>query len=97
MYILSWIVLGALGGWITGRLLKGNQYGPWVDIAIGITGALGGGFLIHYGGFPGRFEIVSTTLSAILGAFALTVLTSFVNGRKRYALRRKQIFEHQKR
>jgi uncharacterized membrane protein YeaQ/YmgE (transglycosylase-associated protein family) len=85
MYILLWIALGALAGWITGRLLNGNQYGPLVDIVMGIAGALGGGLLIHYGGFPGRFEIVSTTLSAILGAVALTVLAAFVNGRKRYA------------
>jgi len=85
MYILSWIVLGGLAGWITGRLLKGNQYGPRVDIVAGIAGALGAGFLVHYGGFPGRFEIVSTTLSAILGAVVVTVLSAFINGRKRYA------------
>jgi uncharacterized membrane protein YeaQ/YmgE (transglycosylase-associated protein family) len=85
MYILSWIVLGALAGWVTGRLLKGNQYGPWMDIAIGIAGALGGGFLIHYGGFPGRYEVVSTTLSAIFGSVVLTGLIAFANGRKRYA------------
>ena len=85
MYVVSGIILGAVAGWVTGRVLKGNQYGPWVDIIMGIAGALGGGFLIQYGGFPGRFEIVSTTLSAILGAVALTVITAFVNGRKRYA------------
>jgi uncharacterized membrane protein YeaQ/YmgE (transglycosylase-associated protein family) len=85
VYILLWIVLGALAGWITGRFLKGNQYGPWVDVVMGIAGSLGGASLIQYGGFPGRFEIVSTTLSAILGAVVLTVLSAFVNGRKRYA------------
>ena len=85
MYVLLWIVLGAFAGWVTGRLLKGNQFGPWVDIVMGIAGALGGESLIHYGDFPGHFEIVSTTLSAILGAVVLTVLTAFVNGRKRYA------------
>ena len=85
MYILLWIVLGAIAGWVTGGLLKGNQYGVWVDIVMGIAGALGGAFLVRYGGLPGRFEIVSTTLSAILGAVVLTVLAAFVNGRKRYA------------
>lgn len=85
MYISLWIALGALAGWVTGRLVKGNQYGPWVDIVMGIAGAIGGESLIHYGGFPGRFEIVSTTLTAVLGAVALTVLAAFVNGRKRYA------------
>lgn len=85
MYVLSWIVFGAVAGWITGRVLKGNQYGPGVDIVMGVAGATGTGFLIRYDGFPARFEIVSTLLSVILGAVALTVLTAFVNGRKRYA------------
>lgn len=85
MYVFSWVALGALAGWVTGRVLQGNQYGPWVDIVMGIAGATGSGFLIRYGGFPGRFEIVSTVLSAILGAIALTTLTAFANGRKRYA------------
>jgi uncharacterized membrane protein YeaQ/YmgE (transglycosylase-associated protein family) len=85
MYVLLWIVLGAVAGWMTGRVLKGNQYGPGVDIVMGIAGATGSGFLIQYGGLPGRFEIVSTVLGVILGAVALTALTAFVNGRRRYA------------
>jgi uncharacterized membrane protein YeaQ/YmgE (transglycosylase-associated protein family) len=84
MYVLSWIVLGAVAGWITGRVLKGNEYGPWMDVVMGIAGAMAGGFLIIYSGFPGRFQMVSTTLSAILGAVALTALAAFVNGRNRY-------------
>ena len=84
MHIFSWIILGVAAGWVTGRVLKGNQYGPWVDIIMGIAGALGGGFLIQYS-FPERNEVVSTALSAILGAVALTVITASVNGRKRYA------------
>ena len=85
MHIFLWVVLGALAGWLTGRTLKGNQYGPGVDIIMGVAGATGSGFLIKYGGFPGRFEIVSTVLSVILGAIGLTVLAAFANGRKRYA------------
>jgi uncharacterized membrane protein YeaQ/YmgE (transglycosylase-associated protein family) len=85
MYVFLWVVLGALAGWITGRVLKGNQYGPWVDIVMGIAGATGSGFLMQYGGFPGRFEIVSTALVVIFGAIALTTLTAFANGRSRYA------------
>lgn len=85
MYVFLWVALGALAGWVTGRVLKGNQYGPGVDIVMGTAGATGSGFLIQYGGLPGRFEIVSTVLSVIVGAIALTTLTAFANGRKRYA------------
>jgi len=83
MYIFLWIVLGALAGWVTGRVLNRNQHGPWVDSVMGVAGAIGGGFLMQFGGFPGRFEIVSAVLSAILAAMVLTALTTFVNGRKR--------------
>jgi uncharacterized membrane protein YeaQ/YmgE (transglycosylase-associated protein family) len=85
LYILSWVVLGVLGGWITGRVLKANQHAPWFDSTVGVAGALAGGFLMYYGGIPGHFEIVSTTLSAVFGAVVLTAITSYVNGRKRYA------------
>jgi len=85
MYLLSWIALGAVAGFITGRILRGNQYGPSMDMVIGVAGSVGGGFLAIYGGLPGRFEIVSTTLSAILGGVVLTAVVAFVNGRKRYA------------
>ena len=85
MYVLSWIVLGTLAGWITGRLLKGNEYGPWMDVVMGIAGALTAGLLLHNGKFPGRIEIVSTTLAAVLGAVIFTVAAAFINGRRRYA------------
>jgi uncharacterized membrane protein YeaQ/YmgE (transglycosylase-associated protein family) len=85
MYFLSWIVLGAFAGLITGNFLKGNQYGPWMDVIMGIAGALMAEFLLHNDRFPGRVEIVSTTVAAVLGAVTFTVLAAFINGRKRYA------------
>lgn len=85
VYLLSWVVLGALAGLITGRILRGNQYGPLMDLVIGVAGAVVGGFLAVGGRLAGRFEVVSTTLSAIVGAVILTAVIAFINGRKRYA------------
>ncbi len=44
MYFLSWIIVGLVAGWSAGKILKGNGYGPLMDIAIGIGGAVAGGF-----------------------------------------------------
>ena len=85
MYLLSWIVLGAIAGWTTGRLTKGSPHGSWVDTLTGVAGALAGGLLILYGGLPGRFELISTTLSALLGAVVFTASTALVQRRKRQA------------
>ena len=87
MYVLSWVVLGTFAGWITGRFLKGNQCGAWMDIIMGIAGALLAGFLLQNDRFLGRVEIVSTTVGVVLGAVIFTVLAAFINGRKRYALK----------
>lgn len=44
MGIIAWIVLGAIAGWIT-NLLMGGSEGVIATIALGIVGAVVGGFL----------------------------------------------------
>jgi len=45
MGLLSWIVVGAIAGWLAGTLVKGRGFGCLGDIIVGIVGALVGGFL----------------------------------------------------
>ena len=84
MYFLSWIIIGLVAGWSAGKILKGG-YGPLMDIAIGIGGAVAGGFLMRSAGFSGYWGTIYTTLVAIIGAVLLTLLVGFVNGRRLYA------------
>ena len=85
MYFLSWIIVGLVVGWSAGKILKGNGYGPIMDIAMGICGALVGGMLMRSAGFGGYVGIIITTLVAMLGAVLLTLLAGLVNGRRMYA------------
>jgi uncharacterized membrane protein YeaQ/YmgE (transglycosylase-associated protein family) len=85
MYLLSWIIIGLVAGWSIGKLLEGNGYGPLMDVAIGIGGAVGGGFLMRSAGFSGYRGTIYTTLAATIGAVLLTLLVGFVNGRSLYA------------
>jgi uncharacterized membrane protein YeaQ/YmgE (transglycosylase-associated protein family) len=85
MYLLSWIILGLAAGWSIGKLFEGNDYGPLMDLTIGIGGAIGGGFLMRSAGFSGYRGPIYTTLAAIIGAVLLTLLVGFVNGRRLYA------------
>ena len=85
MYFLSWIIVGLVAGWSAGKILKGNGYGPLMDMAIGIGGAVAGGFLMRSAGFSGYRGTIYTTLVAIIGAVLLTLLVGFVNGRRLYA------------
>src|SRR5258708_4899021 len=83
MYFLSWIIVGLIAGWSAGKILKGNAYGPFMDIAMGICGAVAGGMLMRSAGFGGYGGTIITTVGALIGAVLLTLLAGFVNGRRR--------------
>ena len=85
MYLLAWIFIGVLVGWAAGRLLEGNGYGPFVDVVMGIGGAVAGGFLMRAAGLRGFGGTVVTAMVAMIGAALLTILVGFVNGRRIYA------------
>ena len=85
MYLLAWIVIGAVVGWGTGRVFQGNGYGPFMDILMGVGGAVAGGFLMRSTGFGGYGGAIVTTMVAMIGAALVTVLAAYVNGRRVYA------------
>jgi uncharacterized membrane protein YeaQ/YmgE (transglycosylase-associated protein family) len=85
MYFLSWIIVGLVVGWLSGKILSGNGYGPFMDIVMGIGGAVAGGLLMQSVGLGGYQGTIATTLIALIGAVLLTLLAGFVNGRRIYA------------
>lgn len=72
MGILSWIIVGALAGWIAGLIMKGSGSGLFMNIIIGIVGAFIGGLIMNLIGNVGvtGFNLWSL-LVAILGAILL--------------------------
>ncbi len=85
MYSLLWIVGGLGAGWLTGKRLDGNGYGPSMDGAKAIGGAVVGGLLAGSAWISGYGQAITTTFMAITCAVMLTKLTSQVNGGKTYA------------
>ena len=82
MYFLSWIIVGLVAGWSAGKILKGHAYGPFIDIAMGICGAVVGGMLMRSAGIGGYGGTIITTLVAMLGAVLLTLVAGLVKGRR---------------
>jgi uncharacterized membrane protein YeaQ/YmgE (transglycosylase-associated protein family) len=85
MYILTWVAIGFVAGWLTGKLVVGNGYGPIVDMVMGIAGAVGGGFLMRLASSPAHGGLAYTSLAALLGAAILTATTAYANSRRRWA------------
>jgi uncharacterized membrane protein YeaQ/YmgE (transglycosylase-associated protein family) len=79
--IAIWIFVGLAAGWLAGKSLEGNGYGVWMDLVMGVAGAIVGGFLARSIGFPGYGGVFVSTFMAIGCAALLTVLVALVNGR----------------
>jgi uncharacterized membrane protein YeaQ/YmgE (transglycosylase-associated protein family) len=76
--IIMVLVIGALAGWLAGKIMKGEGFGVAVNIVVGIIGAVIGGFLfsllgVSAGGFIGSL------ITATVGAVALLFLIGLVN------------------
>jgi uncharacterized membrane protein YeaQ/YmgE (transglycosylase-associated protein family) len=87
MGIIAFLILGLLAGYIAKAVLPGRDPGGLlITMAIGVVGALLGGFLAGFlfGSDPlDEFFDISTWLTAIVGAVLLLLLYRTVAGRRR--------------
>ena len=81
MHFLWWIIVGLIAGWATGKIMRGAGYGVFVDILLGIAGAIVGGFIMRSVGFAGQGGMIYTILVALGGAIVLTALVRLISGR----------------
>jgi uncharacterized membrane protein YeaQ/YmgE (transglycosylase-associated protein family) len=80
MGILLWIILGALAGWIASLIMGTDaQQGAFMNIVVGIIGAVIGGYVFQAFGQTGvtGFNIYSIIV-AIVGAVVLLGLVRLV-------------------
>ena len=76
-YLVWFLVIGGVIGWLAGLITRGRGFGILGDIAIGVIGAMLGGWMagvmgIYIGNSFGAF------LMALIGAVVLVGLTRFV-------------------
>lgn len=82
MFLIWWIIVGLIAGWITGKIMKGSGYGALMDIVVGIVGAIVGGWIMSMFGFAAAGGLIYTIIVAVIGAVALTlVIRLLTNGR----------------
>lgn len=72
MGVISWIIVGLVAGWITGRIEGSPGRGALMDIIIGLLGALVGGFAMSLLGFSPEGGLIYTIVVAVIGAVLLT-------------------------
>ena len=84
MGIFSWIILGLIAGFIGSKIVNRQGQGFWLDIALGIVGALVGGFLFDAFGASGVTGLnIYSMLVAVVGSLVVLVLYNVITGRRR--------------
>jgi uncharacterized membrane protein YeaQ/YmgE (transglycosylase-associated protein family) len=84
MGIVSWLVFGALAGWVASMIAGTNdRQGCLTNIVIGIVGAFLGGFVIEFatGSKFGFSWNLNSFVVAVVGAVGLLAITGW--GRRR--------------
>jgi len=75
MSLLAWIVLGLLAGFIASKIVNKSGEGALLDIALGIVGAVIGGFLFQTFGMAGVTGVnIYSILVAVVGAIVFLVV-----------------------
>ena len=89
MGIISWLVVGAIAGYLAGLLVKGDEsLGVIGHIVLGIVGAIVGGFLagILLPGGSGDYITginITTIVVAVIGAVIAVVVWGMIRGTRR--------------
>ena len=76
MGLLSWIVMGLIAGAVAKLLVPGRGAGVVLTLAVGLVGALLGGFLateLGFGGLSG-FDLRSVIIATLGGTLFLLLL-----------------------
>ena len=83
MSVIGWIILGLISGFIASKIVNKSGQGFFMDIVLGIVGAVVGGVIfsaLGIGGITG-FNLWSMVV-AVIGAIIVLVIYHWVSGRR---------------
>jgi uncharacterized membrane protein YeaQ/YmgE (transglycosylase-associated protein family) len=85
MIILGWIIFGALTGWVASKIVNRRGEGCLVNTALGLLGAVVGGFIFRQLGGGFEYEAHGFFISmfvAVIGAVLVLLAYHAFTGRR---------------
>ncbi len=83
MGIFSWIILGLIAGFIGSKIVQGQGQGFWLNIALGIAGALVGGFVFDLLGGSGVTGLnIYSMIVAVVGSVVVLLIHNALAARR---------------
>ena len=85
MSIIGWLILGLIAGFVASKIVNAQGQGIVLDIALGMIGALVGGFIFDaLGGVGVTGFNVWSLLVAIAGSIIVLLVYHAVSGRRAF-------------
>ncbi len=81
MGLLWWIIIGAVAGWLAGKLMRGGGFGFLVNVMVGIAGAIIGGWVFNLLGVSTSDGVFGSLITALVGAILLLWIISLFRRR----------------
>ena len=70
MNLIWFLIIGAVAGWLAGKIMKGGGFGLLGNLLVGIIGAFVGGFLFSLLGIY-TSNMLGSLVTAVVGAVVL--------------------------
>ncbi len=77
MNIIWFMVIGLIAGWLAGMITKGRGFGVFINLVVGVLGALLGGFLFGLLGLSAH-GFIGSVVMAVVGAVVLLFLIGMI-------------------
>lgn len=77
MQILYFLIIGAIAGWLAGKIMQGAGFGLLMNMVIGVGGALLGGLIFRLLGLSVH-NVIGSLVTATVGAIVLLLLIPII-------------------
>ena len=77
MNFILFLIIGAIAGWLAGRVMKGRGFGIIGNLIVGIIGAFIGGFIFGLLGIA-TYGLIGSLISSLAGAIILLWIIGLV-------------------
>ncbi|MFC7048147.1 GlsB/YeaQ/YmgE family stress response membrane protein [Emcibacter nanhaiensis] len=82
MEFLWFLIIGAVAGFLAGKIMKGGGFGLLGNLIVGIIGAVLGGWLFGVLGISVSEGLIGSLITAVVGAVVLLFIVGFFKKNK---------------
>ena len=64
----NFIIIGAIAGWLAGKIMKGGGFGLVMNMVLGIIGGVVGGWVFSLFGLSTDYGLIGSLVTSVAGA-----------------------------